>query len=239
MSTITITDKDLTVLASQILESAPTSKQQILNMFAAAFAGPKHDWSWIKNAQTSLLSQRAKSQIQSHPASLPQTITLQDAIDDTYGSYQLSVELKLDCLTLTAPDETQIVLEFTEGAFGSMVYNNSSDGPICVRAKRDHLPSILYDGYIDEQFDDHLEDEPTKDYCPTQIFTAYDGENAFSPCASKEHRNFVSSLQGKQSPLLTPKSDIVTAIAGEPGLLVVGDKKIPFGVQEVTLEKDI
>ena len=176
MSKITITDKDISTIAEKISSETDISKQTLLNIIAANLLGPKSDWSRIKNASAPLYSQRASAK--TNP--IPSSITLHDATDEDYTPHVVSIEHHAQAIILNAEDGTVIVIEFTEGTFGAMLYCNLSDGPVTIRGRKDHLPTIIYEGFIDGQFDEFQSAPPAIDTTP-RVFIAPRQLAAFSP----------------------------------------------------------
>ena len=121
---ISITAKDLSVLADKIAASSGLSKSAVLNHISGTILGPKHDWGAISNAKTPVVSQRAQ-RIAKHQQSvkreLPSKIRLTDPESPSLF-YDFNVNLSEASLRLNHPDGTEVNVEMNDGRLKTWLY---------------------------------------------------------------------------------------------------------------------
>ena len=165
MSTITLTKTDLLALADKIAnhEHSSISKPAACNMLAATILGPKHDWSYIKNADEDLTSQRARTAGKQTAAATIETMFPIELVDNMHTDGRPSTRARLvdqlDGTVQLETDDGQIVwVEFDSGCLKTHVYNSISDGPASIYSKpfshieasNEAFASQLHDGFDDE-----------------------------------------------------------------------------------------
>jgi hypothetical protein len=155
---ITSTTEDIKAFADKIANSdRPLSKQEILNMYAAATQGPKTVWGGITNAKKAVVSQRAsevlkrtdKAPVAAAGGSLSEGVDVK-LVDEFYeGKYSLNVKVKANDtgVSIETDNGQEVVVEYYEDKLSVRMYNDLSDSPVSLHSQPGHQIASDVSGY--------------------------------------------------------------------------------------------
>jgi len=148
-TTLTITDKDLSVIAERIAADprCTMSKQSILNMMSAGLLGPKADWGRIRNAGPDLTSQRAQAKAAPATREIARQVELSC---EEGGPLPVVLGIRRDGIHVTSKDGREIWIEHNDGCLKAHAYCDISDGPVSIWSKPGHVIRTLHEDHLSQ-----------------------------------------------------------------------------------------